>query len=185
VTLPPSGIYREPSSSGQKGLVFSRTRIVLNCVAVEVMRSTPYRLGQGEFDWSGSTLDAEFALPGEPVLGLINSYGFAEDTPQLTGRLRAFRTEDSDRAEHPYFIDDTLTLDVQLGPTAFSWLWGQMITRNGWLDVNVDFPGLELETDQDPRGLTARSFVEVTQTGETESTRVNLTLNVRDRWSAP
>lgn len=179
---PPSGIYREPAVAGRKGLVLSASRVALQAVATRVERRAPFELGGNPHNWDGRLIEADFNLPTPPLLGVINSHGFAEDVPITKGRLRVFRHHGDDQAGQPYLLDDVLVVDVLLSERGFHWLWGETMTRQGTLEIMLDFPTYVLEAGQPAARLQSTDFLQIASTSDPADSRVSLTLTVIDEW---
>jgi hypothetical protein len=181
VTKPPAAFHREPPAQSGQGRLLVRSRTSLSVTASEVIRTAPFALGQNPQDWSARTIEANFAVPRNTI-GIIDSYGFAQDVPDMRGQLRIFRSEGEDKAEHPHVNEKVLTVNLQLSAEGFAWLWGEMQARSGTLTISLDFPALVPDELSEFKHLTATSFVDVVQAEEEAETLVGLALNVQDRW---
>lgn len=180
---PRTSTHREPTKGRRKGFVFSANRTVLEVVATKVSRIAPYELGGNPDSWNGRVIEAEFSLPSDPPLGVINSYGFGQDVPLSTGHLRIYRGHGDDRAEQPFVLEDSLVFDVVMSEAGFAWLWGETMARPGTLEISVDFPTFALEAGQNAH-LKSQDFLMIAPTEAADESRVNLSLIVRDEWKA-
>lgn len=183
MTRLPAQFHREPDQNGKPGRLFAHKRTTLTVLASQVFRSAPFEIGSTADHWANRTIRAEFEIPDRALYGVIDSYGYAQDLSELSGVVWMYRTPDDDFAGRPYLLGSQLTFDVQLGPTSFMWLWGEMQGRSGQLEMSLTFPVLFPQDAKAQKGLKALAFVDADPRGEERDEGIGFAMRVIDRWS--
>ena len=185
---PVKAIYREPDVEGRKGLVFWGSRFTLRAVATTVRRSAPFTLGDNPQSWNGRYIEVDFALPSPTGLGVLDSYGFAQELQMDGGKLRIFRGHGDDRVDQPYLLEDTLVFDAVLSEGAFAWLWNETMTRSGTLEIEAVFQTFTPEQNQSSlhhSHLSSTCFLRLAPfpgLPTEEETDVTLKFTITDEW---
>jgi len=190
MSRPGKAVLREPDIEGRKGLVFWGSRFPLQAVASAVRRAAPFTLGENPVSWNGRYMEVDFDLPEQLGLGIINSYGLAQEVPMVGGHIRVFRGHEDDRVEHPYMLEDTLVFDAVLSEGAFAWLWNETMSRSGTLEIEAVFATFKPEPNQAASRrshLSSDHFLMLAPTIQlvkAKETDVTLKLTVIDRWGS-
>lgn len=190
MSKPATTIYREPDAQGRKGRVFWGSRFVMQAVASRVRRAAPFTLGDNPASWNGRYVEVDFELPSPLGLGVIDSFGFAQELQMSGGQIRIFRGHGDDRVDHPYLLEDMLVFDAVLSEGAFAWLWNETMARSGKLEIEVVFATFRPERNQPPAALSQLSsehFLKLAPTlkpVKEDETDVTLKLSVTDEWGS-